>query len=107
VTEVIKDQGGEETSTEYFAALLTTLEATDTEDGLAAVVSLLSMVIKTVPQEIIRSRFSKVRSSLGLLVYHISCRSSFILAQESCIGDERLSLIDLSAHHLVFIFSAV
>ena len=65
MTEVIKDQGGEETSTEYFAALLTTLEATDTEDGLAAVVSLLSMVIKTVPQEIIRSRFSKVRCSLG------------------------------------------
>ena len=60
MTEVIKDQGGEETSTEYFAALLTTLEATDTEDGLSAIVSLLSMVIKTVPQEVIRSRFSKV-----------------------------------------------
>jgi ribosomal RNA-processing protein 12 len=61
LTEVIKEQGGEETSTEYFAALLTTLEATDTEEGLSAIVSLLSMVIKTVPQEIIRSRFSKVR----------------------------------------------
>ena len=64
VTEVIKVQGGEETSTEYFAALLTTLESMDTEDGLSAVVSLLSMVIKTVPQEVIRSRFSKVIMAL-------------------------------------------
>ncbi len=72
VTEVIKDQGGEETSTEYFAALLTTLEATDTEEGLSAVVSLLSMVIKTVPQEVIRSRFSKVSEILYPdKIYHI------------------------------------
>ena len=77
VTEVIKDQGGEETSTEYFAALLTTLEATDTEEGMSAVVSLLSMVIKTVPQEVIRSRFSKV-SSKTIAVSFGSCRDPVV-----------------------------
>ncbi len=74
VTEVIKDQGGEETSTEYFAALLTTLEATDTGEGLSAVVSLLSMVIKTVPQEVIRSRFSKVSYIQSSIIIIISVR---------------------------------
>jgi ribosomal RNA-processing protein 12 len=49
VSEVVKEKGsGEESSTEYFAALLTTLEMQDTREGMAAVLTLLAMVIKTV-----------------------------------------------------------
>jgi len=53
-------QGGEETSTEYLAALLTTLETAETEENLSAILSLVSMVIKTVPREVLVSMFSKV-----------------------------------------------
>lgn len=59
VTDVIKTNGGQETSTEYYAALMTTLEAADNEEIQASVLSLLNMGIKTVPQSILRSQFSK------------------------------------------------
>ncbi len=59
VTEIVKEKGsGEETSTEYFAALLSTLELQDSSSGLAAALSLLSMAIKTVPQAVLQAKFS-------------------------------------------------
>lgn len=64
VTEVIKSQGGKETETEYFAALMTTLEVSETEESLAAVVRLLSLVIKRIPGEVLVSRFSQVTEIL-------------------------------------------
>jgi len=64
VTEVIKTQGGKETEVEYFAALMTTLEVSETEESLAAVVRLLSLVIKRVPEEVLISRFSQVAEIL-------------------------------------------
>ncbi|ELR52465.1 RRP12-like protein [Bos mutus] len=39
VTEVIRSQGGKETETEYFAALMTTMEAVESTESLAAVTS--------------------------------------------------------------------
>ena len=61
ITEVIKAEGGKETETEYFAALMTTLEVSTDEASLAAVLRLLSLVIKRVPQPVLVSRFSQVR----------------------------------------------
>ncbi|XP_048865791.1 RRP12-like protein isoform X2 [Brienomyrus brachyistius] len=58
VTEVIRSQGGKETETEYFAALMTTLEAVDTSESLAAVSYLLNMVLKRVPSPVLMKRFS-------------------------------------------------
>ncbi|CAG9126433.1 unnamed protein product [Plutella xylostella] len=58
VTEVIKEQGGKETTTEYFAALMETLKATEGEEGLTATLTLLSMGIKSVPQAVLRKQFS-------------------------------------------------
>ncbi|XP_063628336.1 RRP12-like protein [Cydia splendana] len=57
VAEVIKEQGGEETSTEYFAALMETLKVAE-DDNLVATLSLLSMGIKSVPQAVLRKQFS-------------------------------------------------
>ncbi|KAK3918716.1 RRP12-like protein [Frankliniella fusca] len=59
ITEVIKSNGGDETSTEYFAALMTTLGVTESEDSLGAVLTLLGMGIKSVPQSVLRKKFSE------------------------------------------------
>ncbi|XP_059048180.1 RRP12-like protein [Achroia grisella] len=58
VTEVIKEQGGKETTTEYFAALMETLKTSEGEESLVAALSLLSMGIKSVPQAVLRKQFS-------------------------------------------------
>ena len=60
VTEVIKAEGGKETETEYFAALMTTLDVTTDESHLSAVLRLLSVVIKKVPHPVLISRYSQV-----------------------------------------------
>uniref|UniRef100_A0A8C9TWU4 Ribosomal RNA processing 12 homolog n=1 Tax=Scleropages formosus TaxID=113540 RepID=A0A8C9TWU4_SCLFO len=58
VTEVIRSQGGKETETEYFAALMTTLEAVDSSESQAAVAYLLNMVLKRVPAPVLIKKFS-------------------------------------------------
>ncbi|XP_041921252.1 RRP12-like protein isoform X3 [Alosa sapidissima] len=58
VTDVIRTQGGKETETEYFAALMTTLEAVDSSESLAAVAYLLNLVLKRVPVPVLKNRFS-------------------------------------------------
>ena len=64
VTEVIKAEGGKETETEYFAALMTTLDVTTDESHLSAVLRLLSVVIKKVPHAVLLSKYSQINSSL-------------------------------------------
>jgi ribosomal RNA-processing protein 12 len=64
VTEVLKQEGGKETETEYFAALMTTLELTGDETLLSAVVRLLGLVIKRVPHPVLVSRYSQVNAVL-------------------------------------------
>ncbi|NP_001025447.1 RRP12-like protein [Danio rerio] len=58
VTEVIRSQGGKETETEYFAALMTTLEAVDSSESLAAVAYLLNLVMKRMPPAVLKKKFS-------------------------------------------------
>ncbi|XP_073947995.1 RRP12-like protein [Choristoneura fumiferana] len=94
VTEVIKEQGGEETSTEYFAALMETLKVAE-DDNLVATLSLLSMGIKTVPQAVLRKQFSDSASTFTeileknaqsengtLLRSAVGCLSVLLRAQE-------------------------
>ncbi|KAK6185603.1 hypothetical protein SNE40_007802 [Patella caerulea] len=64
VTEVIKQQGGSETETEYFAALMTALETADSKDSLAAISYLLNLAIKKVPAAVLKSRFSQISKQL-------------------------------------------
>ncbi|XP_015759470.1 PREDICTED: RRP12-like protein [Acropora digitifera] len=59
VTEVIKSKDGKESETEYFAALMTALESAEEVEAITAIVFLLSLVIKSVPDGIIHSKFSK------------------------------------------------
>ncbi|KAK5853979.1 hypothetical protein PBY51_015087 [Eleginops maclovinus] len=64
VTEVIRGQGGKETETEYFAALMTTLEVVDTTESQAAVAYLLNLVMKRVPAPVLMSKFSDTTKAL-------------------------------------------
>ncbi|KAL5020867.1 hypothetical protein ScPMuIL_000022 [Solemya velum] len=80
VTEVIKTQGGQETETEYFGALMTTLKVTEGEQSLTAVAHLLSLVLKRVPNTVLRSRFSEVsKTLLDLLAKYADGESSSLL----------------------------
>ncbi|CAH1156050.1 unnamed protein product [Phaedon cochleariae] len=65
ITEVIKDNGGTESPTEYYCSLLTTLEqvynADDrNEEQVTAVLSLLNMSIKTIPEGVLKKNFDDV-----------------------------------------------
>ena len=88
VTEVIRAEGGKETETEYFAALMTTLEVTTDELHLAAVLRLLSVVIKKVPHPVLQSKFSQINSSLMSKLCHVteSGNVSVIRALLGCIS---------------------
>ncbi|KAJ3610511.1 hypothetical protein NHX12_022603 [Muraenolepis orangiensis] len=80
VTEVIRSQGGKETETEYFAALMTTLEAVDTAESLAAVAYLLNLVMKRVPIPVLVSKFSDTSKVLmDLMSQHAKSESSSAL----------------------------
>ncbi|GAB6025472.1 pre-rRNA processing protein [Chamberlinius hualienensis] len=80
VAEVIKQKNGKETDTEYFASLLTTLSTLEDVDLLAAVVSLLSMVIKRVPSSVLKLKFSESTKLFEeLLIKHIESENTNLL----------------------------
>ncbi|KAF9798007.1 hypothetical protein SFRURICE_007526 [Spodoptera frugiperda] len=101
VTEVIKEQGGKESTTEYFAALMETLKSSEMEENLVATLTLLSMGIKAVPPAVLRKQFSdsatifmdilekNEQSENGALLRSaIGCLSVLLRAQEYALwGD--------------------
>ncbi|XP_065087189.1 RRP12-like protein [Ochlerotatus camptorhynchus] len=64
LTEVIKEKGGSQSSTEYFLALMETVDATKEENDTVAAVTLLSMGIKSVPEAVLRKKFSETGQTL-------------------------------------------
>nr|CAG4650713.1 EOG090X00E0 [Simocephalus serrulatus]SVE94060.1 EOG090X00E0 [Simocephalus serrulatus] len=89
VSEVIKQQGGKETDTEYFAVLMTTLEVAETsEDSLGATLALLGMVIKRVPANVLKVKFStSAKSLLDLLGRFIDSDNSLLVRSLiGCLG---------------------
>ncbi|XP_064601005.1 RRP12-like protein [Liolophura sinensis] len=80
VTEIIKAQGGKESETEYLGALMTALDSADSEQSLAAVSYLISLVIKRVPVAVLRSRFSDLaKKLLDILGKHADGESASLL----------------------------
>nr|SVE70243.1 EOG090X00E0 [Daphnia similis]SVE70867.1 EOG090X00E0 [Daphnia similis]SVE71498.1 EOG090X00E0 [Daphnia similis]SVE72131.1 EOG090X00E0 [Daphnia similis] len=89
VSEVIKQQGGKDTDTEYFAVLMTTLEVAETsEDSLGATLALLGMVIKRVPTNVLKAKFStSSKSLLDLLGRYIESDNSLLVRSlVGCLG---------------------
>ncbi|KAL2302898.1 hypothetical protein Nmel_010351 [Mimus melanotis] len=76
VTEVIRSQGGKESETEYFAALMTTLEAVESPESLSAVAYLLNLVLKRVPSPVLIKKFSDASKAFMSIVSSQACSSS-------------------------------
>ncbi|XP_055976374.1 RRP12-like protein [Sorex fumeus] len=95
VTEVIRSEGGKETETEYFAALMTTMEAVESPESLAAVAYLLNLVLKRVPSPVLIKKFSDTSkafmdllsaqaggSSTSALRWVLSCLATLLRKQD-------------------------
>ncbi|XP_024153489.1 RRP12-like protein isoform X2 [Oryzias melastigma] len=98
VTEVIRGQGGKETETEYFAALMTTLEVVDSPESQTAVAYLLNLVIKRVPAPVLMSKFSDTTKALmdimskqassdssSVLRWILSCLATLLRKQDTSV----------------------
>lgn len=98
ITEVIKQNSGNESSTEYFAALMSTLEAVEDDTSVAATISLLGMCLRTVPRNVLNLQFGATSQALlhilsryvvsenHLVLRHcIGCLSVLLRAQEAAV----------------------
>lgn len=68
LTDVIKERGGTQSSTEYFLALMETLEAANEDTEIIASIALLNMGIRTVSEAVLRKKFSE---TIGILLQHL------------------------------------
>lgn len=85
VTEIIKQNGGTESSTEYFAALMSTLETVEDETSVVATLSLLGMSLKTVPKAVLNVQFdASSLIFLQILSKYVATENFLILRH--CIG---------------------
>ncbi|KAH8304102.1 hypothetical protein KR059_000554 [Drosophila kikkawai] len=95
LTEIIREKGGSETSTEYFLLLMEQIEAAKEERDIIAGLSLLSMGIKSVPAPVLRRRFAQTAATMQALLqrfiessnqsvirYIVGCLSVLLRAQE-------------------------
>ncbi|XP_030379067.1 RRP12-like protein [Scaptodrosophila lebanonensis] len=95
LTEIIRERGGSESSTEYFLLLMEQIEAASEERDIVAGVALLSMGLKSVPAAVLRKRFSQTAKTLHTLLqrfvessnqsvirYLIGCMSVLLRAQD-------------------------
>ncbi|EGI69855.1 PREDICTED: RRP12-like protein [Acromyrmex echinatior] len=98
VTEIIKQNDGNESSTEYFAALMSTLEVVEDDTSVAATLSLLGMCLRTVPKNVLNLQFGPTSQALlqilqryvdsenHLILRHcIGCLSVLLRAQEAAV----------------------
>jgi len=85
VTEIIKQNGGNENSTEYFAILMTTLEKVEDDISIAAALSLLGMNLKSVPKSILNLKFGTA-SQLLLQILKLNAIDKNHLIARHCIG---------------------
>lgn len=58
---------------------MTALEASESEDSSAAILSLLSMSIKSVPQEVLRAKFSEISKSFLDVLSKYSDTDNFVI----------------------------
>ncbi|KAH0557965.1 RRP12-like protein [Cotesia glomerata] len=94
VTEVIKQNGGTESSTEYYAALMTTLEqaysnesenSASSSESIAAILSLLGMGLKTVPKNVLKAQFSQASKVFIQILERYIERENYLIIRH-CIG---------------------
>ena len=65
ITEVIKENDGKESETEYLAALMTGLESVKSnQESCAAFLYLIALAIKKVPENVLRAKYSDLIKTL-------------------------------------------
>ncbi|XP_017466364.1 PREDICTED: RRP12-like protein [Rhagoletis zephyria] len=95
LTEIIRERGGTESSTDYFILLMEQIEASTEDNDIIAGISLLSMGIKSVPAAVLRKRFGETAQTFlsclqrfmesanqTIVKYIIGCLSVLLCAQE-------------------------
>ncbi|XP_069705584.1 RRP12-like protein [Periplaneta americana] len=105
VTEVIKSNGGKETTVEYLGALMTTLDVCESEESLTAVLMLLGMGIKKVPASVLKLKYPEMSKSFvdilgkfaetdnaAILRALIGCLSVLLQAQEHTLWSSSSTL---------------
>lgn len=87
VTEVIKENGGTETPTEYYCALLTALDqALSTSEGqaqVAPILALLDMGVKKVPVPVLRKSFSNLAPKLMHILSEFSSSENNVVMKST------------------------
>lgn len=68
LTEVIKEKGGNESNTDYFLALMETIENVKDSSDLQAALMLLNMGIKSVPEAVLQRKFNETSELLISLI---------------------------------------
>ncbi|KAF8778496.1 RRP12-like protein like [Argiope bruennichi] len=73
VTEVLKANQMEETETNYFTSLITSLESVDTDESMTAIVCLLAIIVKRMDESVLKSQSKKVMETLvNLLIKYMN-----------------------------------
>jgi len=68
LTEIIRENGGGESSTEYFLLLMEQIEAATEERDIVAGVTLLAMGINSVPAPVLKKRFAQTADTMQRLL---------------------------------------
>lgn len=97
IVSVLKQNKSNETSSEYYLALMKTLDHAETDQSICAILSLLKMLLSTLPKNILQSQFNETSQTLiGILDKFslildshliirlcIDCLTVILLAQDS------------------------
>eukprot|EP00794_Sanderia_malayensis_P014945 gene14945-16486_t len=88
VTEVIRSNNGNETETEYFAALMVAIQSASDEETKTAIVFLLGLVIKRVHSSVLQNKFPEVSKVLFELLaeYYQTGKTSMLKNLTSCLS---------------------
>lgn len=88
ISEVVKTKEGKDSETEYFGALMTTLETSEDEKSAMAVSFLLSLILPKVPREVLIAQYSPACKILAdkLATYETSNSTSLLKSLVSCLS---------------------
>lgn len=85
IRDAIEKENGTESETEYFAGLMVTLNCVDTEEQLTATLALIQMVLKRVPESVLKLKFVETTNiMLKILTERLNAPNGFLI--KSIIG---------------------
>ncbi|RNA27286.1 RRP12 isoform X2 [Brachionus plicatilis] len=86
VTEVIKENDGKESETEYLAALMTGMESVDeNEESTAAFLYLIALSIKKVPENVLRAKYADLMNSFVNKLDKYGAQANNVTLIKSCL----------------------